>query len=290
MVAAAAISNFLTSAVSIPFAHGITGITAIDLFILAMFGFFQVALGLTLFFLGSRLLPSGQAALISTLETPLMPFWIWLAFAELPGLRVLLGGALVMGAVIADIIGDRRTEVSGLNRCAELNVCVAPDTSARRPRSRPSSILAHRIVLELGELAGRLVDRVSRHAVGQLAGGQQIAAGRIDAEAARLFFGGKEIDRCQHSRFGIDLECRKRAGGALGGVEIFAVRREVDIRGPRLAFKSLGQGRRDLDFLFQGCPSSHPRGKRRSTRPIHSADKRTSGSVRTRGDADLPWP
>ena len=110
MVAAAAISNFLGSVVSIPFAHGITSITGTDLFILAMFGFFQVALGLTLFFLGSRLLPSSQAALISTLETPLMPFWVWLAFGEVPGLRVLLGGALVMGAVIADIIGDRRAQ------------------------------------------------------------------------------------------------------------------------------------------------------------------------------------
>ena len=112
MVAAAAISNLLVCVVSIPFAHGITGITRFDLFILAMFGFFQVALGLTLFFLGSRLLPSGQAALISTLETPLMPFWIWLAFAELPGLRVLLGGALVMGAVVADIIGDQSEQKS----------------------------------------------------------------------------------------------------------------------------------------------------------------------------------
>ena len=110
MVAAAAISNFLTSVVSLPFAHGIASVTVGDLFILAMFGFFQVALGLTLFFLGSRLLPSGQAALISTLETPLMPFWIWVAFAEVPALRVLAGGALVMGAVIADIIGDIRAQ------------------------------------------------------------------------------------------------------------------------------------------------------------------------------------
>jgi drug/metabolite transporter (DMT)-like permease len=74
MVAAAAMSNFLGSAISIPFAHGIAAVTGFDLLILAMFGFFQVALGLTLFFLGSRLLPSGQAALISILETPLMPF------------------------------------------------------------------------------------------------------------------------------------------------------------------------------------------------------------------------
>jgi drug/metabolite transporter (DMT)-like permease len=110
MVAAAALSNILGSIVSIPFAHGITGVTGADILILAVFGCFQVSLGLTLFFLGSRLLPSGQAALISTLETPLMPFWIWVAFSEVPTLRVLAGGALVMGAVIADIIGDIRTQ------------------------------------------------------------------------------------------------------------------------------------------------------------------------------------
>ena len=108
MVAAAALSNILGSIVSIPFAHGITSVTEADLIILAMFGFFQVALGLTLYVLGSRLLPSGQASLIATLETPLMPFWVWLAFQETPTPRALLGGALVIGAVIADIVGDRR--------------------------------------------------------------------------------------------------------------------------------------------------------------------------------------
>jgi drug/metabolite transporter (DMT)-like permease len=108
MVAAAASSNVLGSLVSIPFAHGITGVTGTELFILALFGFFQVGLGLSLFMLGSRLLPSGQATLIATLETPLMPFWIWLAFQEVPAPRALVGGALVMGAVIADIVGDTR--------------------------------------------------------------------------------------------------------------------------------------------------------------------------------------
>jgi drug/metabolite transporter (DMT)-like permease len=106
MVAAAALSNVLGSFVGVFFAHGITSVTEADLVILAMFGFFQVALGLTLYVLGSRLLPSGQASLIATLETPLMPFWVWLAFQETPAPRALVGGALVMGAVIADIIGD----------------------------------------------------------------------------------------------------------------------------------------------------------------------------------------
>ena len=108
MVAAAALSNFLGSLVSIPFASGIAGVTAGDIFILAMFGFFQVAMGLTLFVIGSRLLPSGQASLIATIETPLMPFWVWLAFQEIPSSHALVGGALVISAVIADIIADTR--------------------------------------------------------------------------------------------------------------------------------------------------------------------------------------
>jgi drug/metabolite transporter (DMT)-like permease len=108
MVAAAAMSNFLGSLVSIPFAQGIASVSPIDLALLAMFGLLQVGLGLTLFALGSRLLPSGQASLIATLETPLMPFWVWLVFQEVPALRALAGGALVMGAVLADIIGDSR--------------------------------------------------------------------------------------------------------------------------------------------------------------------------------------
>jgi drug/metabolite transporter (DMT)-like permease len=108
MVAAAAMSNFLGSLVSIPFAQGIASVSSLDLALLAMFGLLQVGLGLTLFALGSRLLPSGQASLIATLETPLMPFWVWLAFQEVPAFRALAGGALVMGAVLADIVGDSR--------------------------------------------------------------------------------------------------------------------------------------------------------------------------------------
>jgi drug/metabolite transporter (DMT)-like permease len=109
MVAAAAMSNFLGSLVSIPFAHDIGAVTSSDLMVFALFGFFQVGMGLTFFTLGSRLLPSGQASLIATLETPLMPFWVWLAFQEVPSVRALVGGALVLGAVIADIVADGRS-------------------------------------------------------------------------------------------------------------------------------------------------------------------------------------
>jgi drug/metabolite transporter (DMT)-like permease len=108
MVAAAAMSNFLGTLISIPLAQGIGAVSSSDLVIFAMFGLCQVGLGLTFYALGSRLLPSGQASLIATLETPLMPFWVWLGFGEIPSQRALVGGALVMGAVIADILADIR--------------------------------------------------------------------------------------------------------------------------------------------------------------------------------------
>ena len=106
MVAAAGMSNFLGSAVSVPFAKAIWATTGPDLLIFAAFGFLQVGMGLTLFVLGSRHLPSGQASLIATLETPLMPFWVWVAFQETPTARALVGGMLVLGAVISDIVAD----------------------------------------------------------------------------------------------------------------------------------------------------------------------------------------
>jgi len=112
MVAAAAMSNFLGSLVSIPFAQKIGAVSQADLVVLAMFGLFQVGLGLTFFSVGSRYLPSGQASLIATLETPLMPFWVWLAFQEVPSIRALVGGAQVMGAVIFEITAENRARAA----------------------------------------------------------------------------------------------------------------------------------------------------------------------------------
>ncbi|MGY3447198.1 DMT family transporter [Bradyrhizobium sp. USDA 4473] len=110
MIAAAALSNFLGSVTSLPLGQGIGAVGGTDLGVLAMFGACQVGLGLTLFTVGSRFLPSGQASLIATLETPLMPFWVWLAFAEVPSLRALIGGAMVLGAVVADIVASQRAD------------------------------------------------------------------------------------------------------------------------------------------------------------------------------------
>ena len=113
MLPAVAVSNFLGAIVSLPFARDLGSVSQPDLLILALFGSFQVGMGLTFYAIGSRLLPSSQASLIATLETPLMPFWVWLAFGERLTAPALVGGALVIGAVIADIVGGNRQTVAG---------------------------------------------------------------------------------------------------------------------------------------------------------------------------------
>lgn len=50
---------------------------------------------------GTRRVPAAQAALISALETPLAPFWALIFLSEIPTFRTLLGGAIIMAAVIA---------------------------------------------------------------------------------------------------------------------------------------------------------------------------------------------
>ena len=35
-----------------------------------------------------------------------MAFWIWVGFGEVPAVHALFGGALVIGAVVADVVGE----------------------------------------------------------------------------------------------------------------------------------------------------------------------------------------
>src|SRR5262249_20427081 len=145
MVAAAAWSNFLGSAISVPFAHDIASPSAIDLWVFAAFGFLQVGMGLTLYVLGSRLLPSTQASLIATLESPLMPFWVWLAFREVPPNHALVGGALVMGAVITDIVGDQ-------HRQAIRSSPLVPKSARSQERLGTHHIASHLLTWRFGDL------------------------------------------------------------------------------------------------------------------------------------------
>lgn len=107
MVGAACLSSVLSAVLVWPLASP-WAVTGPDLGILALFGA-QLGIGLLLLTLGTRLLPPTASALIGTLDAPLAPVWVWLAFDEVPSWATVLGGALVMAGVIAHVVaGERR--------------------------------------------------------------------------------------------------------------------------------------------------------------------------------------
>ena len=71
-----------------------------DLGVLAVLGFVQMGLGLIFMTLGARLIPAAEVALISLLEIVLGPLWVWIFRSEQPGVGTLVGGAVVLAAVV----------------------------------------------------------------------------------------------------------------------------------------------------------------------------------------------
>lgn len=106
MTSAMCLATALTCLVTLPFAELRVG--AGDLALLALFGVGQMGFGLVMFTAGVRLIPAADAGLITVLEVILAPMWVWLAFGENPGMRAMLGGAIVLGAIIAHTLLEKR--------------------------------------------------------------------------------------------------------------------------------------------------------------------------------------
>jgi drug/metabolite transporter (DMT)-like permease len=107
MLPAACLSAFLCSLIVWPIANpGAAGPR--DMVYLALFGTTQFGLGLLLLTLGARLVSATESALMGALETPLGPFWVWLAFGETPSPSTWFGGAIIMGAVLGHILTSSR--------------------------------------------------------------------------------------------------------------------------------------------------------------------------------------
>ena len=77
-----------------------------DLALLVAIGAVQMALGMALFAAGARLVPAAEAALITLLEVILGPIWVWLVLSERPDTATLVGGAIIMLAVVIQVSGD----------------------------------------------------------------------------------------------------------------------------------------------------------------------------------------
>lgn len=76
--------------------------TSKDIALLAFLGVFQLGLPCVLLVLASRVLLAPEMALIGLLEVVLGPLWAWLGAGEVPARSTLTGGAIVLGALIAN--------------------------------------------------------------------------------------------------------------------------------------------------------------------------------------------
>ena len=101
MAPATCLSQLLVFAVAAPFTvPGQAG--TLDLTLLATLGICQIGLGFVFLTIGGRLIPAGEVALITLLEIVLGPLWVWVFLSERPSTATLVGGAIVLGAVLLE--------------------------------------------------------------------------------------------------------------------------------------------------------------------------------------------
>jgi drug/metabolite transporter (DMT)-like permease len=77
-----------------------------DLVILAAFGLATICVAFVMFMEGAKLIPAVESALINMAEAVLGPIWVFIFFGENPGASAIVGGALVLGAVVWRIAPD----------------------------------------------------------------------------------------------------------------------------------------------------------------------------------------
>jgi drug/metabolite transporter (DMT)-like permease len=110
MAPAMCLSQVAVFALAAPFSD-FGAATAKDTVLLATLGICQIGLGFVFLTVGARLIPAGEVALITLLEIVLGPLWVWLFLSERPSTATLLGGAIVLAAVLLQARGESAAPV-----------------------------------------------------------------------------------------------------------------------------------------------------------------------------------
>lgn len=98
----AAVSSLATLPLALPFTA-----SARDIALLALLGVFQLAIPCVLLIRAARHLSAPETALLGMIEVVLGPLWTWLFAAETPSLATLLGGSIVIGALLLNELAGR---------------------------------------------------------------------------------------------------------------------------------------------------------------------------------------
>jgi drug/metabolite transporter (DMT)-like permease len=101
LIPAIMIGAALSCLVALPFVLPFSA-TPRDLGLLAFLGFFQLGLPCMLLVIASRSLLAPEMALLGLLEVVLGPLWAWIGAGEVPAQATLVGGAIVLGALVVN--------------------------------------------------------------------------------------------------------------------------------------------------------------------------------------------
>ncbi|NOZ23286.1 MAG: DMT family transporter [Planctomycetes bacterium] len=107
-IAMSSFHNLMAAALILPFAWGRFQISFPALLIVAVMGTFQLGIPYVLFIWGLKTVPTTDAALLTLVEPVLNPVWVWLFIGETPHPSTIVGGALILLALLTRFLGVRR--------------------------------------------------------------------------------------------------------------------------------------------------------------------------------------
>jgi len=107
-IAASSFYNLAAALLLLPLAWGRFGMSTEAFFVLAAMGVLQLSVPYVLFIQGLKTVPAAEGALITLVEPILNPLWVWLILGEQPGAATLVGGVLILAALVIRFLNPRR--------------------------------------------------------------------------------------------------------------------------------------------------------------------------------------
>jgi drug/metabolite transporter, DME family len=108
------LGNLLAAACTLPWALQ-AHLTFAGAMVLLYLGIVQLGLAYLLFIKGVRHIPAGEASLISMLEPVLNPIWVFFGYGERPGKWALIGGGVVILAVVVRTLAPNNSPEQAAN-------------------------------------------------------------------------------------------------------------------------------------------------------------------------------
>jgi len=87
-----------------------------QMLLLAIMGPLQLSIPLIWYAKGAKAVPAVTLSLVAMLDVVLNPLWSWVGVGEIPTQSAFIGGAIIVGAVVISIFGDRWLRQRGANR------------------------------------------------------------------------------------------------------------------------------------------------------------------------------